>query len=120
MIKGITVTLYERKTPTPEHEGDTVQTKDGFNRPIWAEVPVDVPNVLVTPSSATDIVSDIQLYGRKSEYELCIPKGDTHDWENSRVEFFGQQWHTFTPIQEWIEANVPLKWNRKIKVERYE
>lgn len=109
MIKGITVTLYERaQTGT-----------DAFGAPVYTESPVTVENVLVTPMAETDVISDMQLYGKRSEYELSIPKGDTHVWEDRRVEFFGKSWRTFQFSREWIEANVPLRWNRKIRVERY-
>lgn len=110
MIKGITVTLYER----------TQTGVDALNAPVYTETPVNVANVLVTPSSAEDVVDDMQLYGRRSEYELSIPKGDTHEWTGNRVEFFGQAFRVFTPAREWIEENVPLAWNKKYKVERYE
>lgn len=109
MIRGITVTLYER----------TQTGTDAFHAPIWTETPVDVENVLVTPSGEQDVISDLQLYGKRSEYELSIPKGDTHVWEGARVDFFGESWRCFQFSRSWIEANVPLKWNRKIKVERY-
>lgn len=109
MIQGIPVVLYDR-----------VQTgADDFGAPIYTETPVTVENVLVTPSNTDDIVSDLQLYGKKSVYELCIPKGDTHVWEDRRVEFFGETWHTFGFSQRYIEENVPLCWNARIKVERY-
>lgn len=39
---------------------------------------------------------------KRAEYELCIPKGDTHIWENRTVEFFGKKWRTFGIPQEWI------------------
>lgn len=110
MIKGITVTLYER-TQTGE---------DDFGAPVYTEAPVRVKNVLVTPSAAEDVISEIQLYGKRSAYTLCLPKGDDHDWADARVDFFGQTFRSFGPVQEWIDANVPLKWNRKVMVERYE
>lgn len=110
MIKGITVTLYER----------TQTGVDELNAPVYTETPVDVANVLVTPSSAEDVINDMQLYGRRSEYELSIPKGDTHEWNGNRVDFFGQSFRVFTPARVWIEDNVPLAWNKKYKVERYE
>lgn len=111
MIRGITVTLWER-VPTGE--------VDAFNRPIYTTAPVQVENVLVAPTSAEEVVSEMQLYGRRSEYELSIPKGDAHAWEDAKVSFWGQDWHVIGPVREWIEANIPLRWNRKIKVERYE
>lgn len=110
MIKGITVTLYER----------TQTGKDALNAPIYTETPVAVENVLVTPVSADDVVSDLQLYGKRAEYELCLPKGDAHDWRDCRVDFFGQRFRVFGLPRTYIEENVPLLWNTKIKVERYE
>lgn len=110
MIKGITVTLYQR----------TKSGKDGFLAPTYTETPVQVQNVLVTPASMEDVVSSLQLFGRRMAYELCIPKGDTHSWENCRVDFFGESFRVYTPEEEWIGANVPLKWNKKVRVERFE
>lgn len=109
LIQGITVLLYE-----PTQTGT-----DSFNHPVYTEQPVAVENVLVCPVGADDLTSEIQLHGKRAEYELCIPKGDTHDWQDKRVEFFGQMWRTFGFPLKWIEENVPLDWNTKIKVERY-
>lgn len=109
MIRGIPIVLYDR-----------IQTgTDDFGAPIYTETPVTVENVLVTPSTSDDIVSDLQLYGKKAVYELSIPKGDTHVWEDRKVEFFGAVWHTFGFSRQYIAENVPLSWNAKIKVERY-
>lgn len=109
LIKGITVKLYE-KTKTGE---------DAFKHPIFTEIPVEVGNVLVTPISADDIVAELQLSGKKAVYELSIPKGDAHIWEDKTVEFFGRKWKTFGFCQQYITKNVPLDWDRKIRVERY-
>lgn len=109
-LHGIPVTLYER----------TRTGADAFNAPVYSETPVTVENVLVSPVSAEAIVSDLQLYGKRAVYELCLPKGDTHDWAGCRVEFFDQSFRVFGPAQELIESLVPLDWNRKVKVERYE
>lgn len=109
MIEGITVTLYEKiKTGTDE-----------FNQPIYSEVPEEVENVLVAPAAAEDITNDMNLYGKRLAYELCIPKGDDHVWEDRKVSFFGEEFQTYGPTEEWIESLVPLSWNKKIKVERY-
>lgn len=109
MIKGITVTLYNR-----------AQTGvDGFNRPIYEEIPERVENVLVSPAQETEILDTLNLTGRKAVYTLAIPKGDTHTWENRTVEFFGQRWHTIGMVIEGIEDMIPLSWNKKIRVERY-
>lgn len=109
LIKGITVTLYER----------TQTGVDGFNHPLYDEVPIEVENVLVSPADTQDIIDELQLSGKKLEYLLCIPKGDGHIWEDRVVEFFGQKWKTFGFPQTWIPTMVPLDWNTKVKVERY-
>lgn len=116
MINGITVTLYVR---TPKMTGN-VQDVDEFGEPIYIETPTAVSNVLVTPSNNDAIVTDLQLYGKRSAYELCIPKGDTHDWTDSRVSFFGKTFRTFATDVQWIGVNTPTKWNKKVKVERIE
>lgn len=108
-IKGITVTLYERAKVG----------EDDFAKEVYEEKPVQVENVLVSPVEASDIAADLQLYGKRAEYELCIPKEDAHIWEDSVVEFFGKKWRTFGFCREWIEHHLPLDWNKKIRVERY-
>ena len=108
-IKGIPVTLYE-KTQTDE---------DAFHDPVYTEMPVTVENVLVTPADAAAIADEVQLNGHHLAYELCIPKGNAHSWDDVTVEFFGQKWHTYGGVQQYIEELVPLDWNKKVKVERY-
>lgn len=109
MIKGISVTLYTQ----------TQSGKDDFNRPIYTETAITVDDVLVSPAAAEDVTSELDLTGKHLEYELCIPKGDTHDWEDKKISFFGQTFRSVGPVTEYIEANVPLRWNKKVKVERY-
>lgn len=109
LIKGIPVILYER----------TKIGEDPFGAAEYTETPTIVENVLVTPVAADAVVQDLQMYGKRAAYELCLPKGDSHQWEDCRVEFFGQSWRVYTPAQEYIEAQLPLDWNRKVRVERY-
>ena len=108
--QGITVTLYEET-----HIGE-----DAFNQAIFEETPVKVENVLVTPSSQSEILDSVNLYGKKAVYTLAIPKGDTHDWEDRRVDFFGERWRVFGIPSEGIDGLIPLDWNKKVTVERYE
>lgn len=110
MIRGADVLLY-------------VRTKDGedeFHAPVWRETPVMVHNVLIGEPDADAVVSDLQLCGRRLAYVLAIPKGDTHDWDGVTVEFFGRKWRTYGGVTEGIEELLPLAWNKKVKVERYE
>ena len=109
-MRGITVTLYEK----------TQTGTDSTKRPVYTETPVYVENVLVAPTTADDIIDNQDLEGKKAVYTLAIPKGDTHRWEDSRIDFFGQSWRSFGIPLEGIEANIPLAWNKKVTVERYE
>lgn len=109
-MRGITVTLWQQ-----------MQTgTDPFGEPIYEEMPVLVENVLVAPASGTDIVEQLQLYGKHAVYTLGIPKGDTHDWRDKKVSFFGQTFRTFGPPMKGIDDLIPLAWNTKVQVERYE
>lgn len=110
MIKGITVIL----------KSVTQTGVDGFNRPIYSTADVVVDNVLVAPVSDTEVLDTLNLTGRKAVYQLGIPKGDTHDWENRDVVFFGQTFRVIGMPTEGIDALIPLDWNKKVKVERIE
>ena len=109
-MKTITVTLYEK----------TAIGEDAFHKTIWGETPVNVSGVLFAPSSAQEILDSTNLYGKKAVYTLAIPKGDTHVWEDRRVRFLDQDWHVFGIPLEGINENIPLAWNKKVMVERYE
>ena len=110
MIKGITITLYER----------TRTGTDDFNKPVYSENPVTVDNVLVSPVSSQEVIDTLNLTGKKAVYNMAIPKGDTHEWRDVRVDFFGQHFQTFGEPIKGIEANIPLDWNTKVQVETYE
>lgn len=108
-MRGVTVTLYE-----------VTQTgTDRFNAPVYEETPVAVENVLVSPVSSEELLDIVNLYGKKATYLLGIPKGDTHNWKDRRVDFFGQSWRTFGFPTEGIEELIPLDWNKKVMVERF-
>lgn len=110
LLKGITIKLYER-TPVDI---------DDFNRPIYAETATDIPNVLIGEPTSEDIISELNLSGKRIAYTLAIPKGDNHEWKNATVEFYGKKWKTIGLPTEGIETMIPLSWNKKIKVEAYE
>nr|DAU43520.1 MAG TPA: Minor capsid protein [Caudoviricetes sp.] len=109
MLKGITITLYNK---------DEVLV-DEFNRPIYQEAPILVENVLVAPESNPEVLSRLNLSGKKEVYVLAIPKGDANNWTDAKVEFFGKIWHTVGEPVEGIEKLIPLDWNKKVRVERY-
>ena len=109
LIRGITVRLYEK----------TRTGTDGFNRPVYEERSVEIGNVLLAPVSADDVTGQTNLSGKKEMYTLAIPKGDTHEWVNRTVEFFGRKWETVGIPLEGIGDLIPLGWNRKVTVRRY-
>lgn len=109
LIEGITIILHEK----------TEIGKDAFDAPIYEERAVKVPNVLVSPANTTDIIEQQGFNGKKEICTLAIPKGDTHRWEDAKIEFLGKMWKTFGFPTEGIDELIPLDWNKKVMVERY-
>ena len=109
-MKGIPVTLYNK----------TEIGRDSYNAPIYEEMPETVENVLIEAISSTEVLETLSLTGRKAVYRLGIPKGDNHNWTDRRVSFFGQDFRTIGIPVEGIEEMIPLEWNKKVEVERYE
>lgn len=110
LIKGVGVILYRKiKSGT-----------DALGNPLYEEKPVNINNVLIAPVKSDDVINTLNLTGKKAIYKLAIPKDDTNDWEDVTVEFFGKKWHTFGFSLEGINSLIPLNWNKKVMVERYE
>ena len=109
-LKGITVTIISKQETG----------KDPFGNPIYSETEIQVNNVLVAPTLSDDVINTLNLTGRKAVYTLGIPKGDTNTWENQEVRFFGERWRVFGIPTQGIEELIPLSWNKKVLVERYE
>ena len=77
--------------------------------------------MLVAPVNSTEVLDTYNLTGRKAVYQLAIPKGDTNNWTaGTKVSFFGEDWRIIELAEEGIESLVPLQWNKKVRVERYE
>jgi hypothetical protein len=111
-MHGITITLIEK----------TQTGIDALNHPTYSEAEVSVDNVLVGEPTADEIANTMSLYGKKAEYTLAIPKGDTHKWEDTFVilpDPFAGKYKTIGHPTAGIDALIPLSWNKKVKVERY-
>lgn len=109
-MRGVTIILY-----------DKVQTGvDAFNRPVYEDVATTVDNVLIGEPTTEDVINELNLTGKHLAYTLAIPKGDAHEWNDRKVEFFGEVFHTYGEPTQGIEHLIPLSWNKKVKVERYE
>lgn len=92
---------------------------DGFNAPIYATQELQIDNVLICPVSRDDIVSTLDLYGKKAVYKICIPKGDTNIWKNQKVAFLVHKWDVFTFPLNGFDEYMLLDWNKQYFVERY-
>ena len=109
-IHGIQITLIDKQ----------VVSVDPFGSPVVKDVEILVDNVLVAPATTDDVTNQMSLTGKKISYTIGIPKGDTHDWEEKEVRFFDKRWKTVGLPLEGIESMMPLEWNKKVMVERYE
>ena len=95
MLKGTSIKLLSLSN-------DTI-TETTVNDVLIGEPTVSAPN------EHTD--------GRLLGYTLGIPKGDTNDWADRMVEFWGKRYRTLGYPQQGIEDNIPLRWGQNIKVE---
>lgn len=93
---------------------------DAFNRDILTPTTTTVDKVLIGEPSSDDVINEMNLSGHKIAYTLAIPKTDTHSWIDADVTFFGETFRTIGVPTQGIDALIPLEWNKKVKVERYE
>lgn len=110
MLKGITVGLHAK----------TMQGVDDFGAPVYSDAVIQVDDVLVGAPSGDEVVTELQLTGKRLAYTLGVPKGDTNNWEDTEVEFFNEKFRTYGKPTQGIEDMIPLRWNKKVKVERYD
>lgn len=116
--------LYDHSIPVTLYE-KTENGKDAFNRPVYTENPVVVEHCLVQQNVTDDITTQLSVEGKKAVYTIAIPKGDTHNWMDSKVEFSlvpNQiiKCKTFGFPLQGIESMMPLEWHTQIRCERYE
>lgn len=104
-----TITLIKR----------TQSGTDALGTPVYEEEPEQVDGVLIGEPDTQEVVDEMTLSGKRIAYVLAIPKGDEHIWEDTFVEFWGGRYRTVGSPTQGIEANIPLCWNKKVKVERY-
>ena len=117
-MRGISVTLIVRTQKVV----DNVPVYDDTDRPIYVDTEVVVDDVLVGSPSSEDIISELNISGKRIAYTLAIPKGDTHIWYDTDVilpEPFAGRYRTIGIPTAGIDANIPLRWNKKVKLERY-
>lgn len=114
-MRGDAVTLYEK----------TQTGTDPLGAPVWGETPVTVENVLVGEPTSEEIAAATDLYGKRIRYMLGIPKGDAHDWTDSRIDWTDARGVTHRlrsfgfPIMG-VEHLVPTAWHLKVRCEEIE
>ena len=108
-MKGMTVQLVKK----------TQISTDPFGAPIYEEELVNVDDVLVGQPTSDDQNNTISLYGKTIAFTLGIPKGDTNDWTDAEVVIWGERFRTIGFPETGIQANIPLRWGKNVKVERY-
>lgn len=112
-MKGIDITLISK----------TVDGTDIFNQPIYKDTQITVSDVLVGEPSTADIENNLTAYGKRTAYTLAIPKGDTNTWEGCEVILpspFDGTYKVIGNAIAGIEANIPLRWNKKVHLEKTE
>ena len=114
MLRGITVTLYEK----------TQTSTDPFGAPVYTESPESVDNVLVAEPLTEDLAQATAIYQKTIRFMLGIPKGDTHDWQEKHVSWvdaYGKEIHcrTFGFPMTGVEENIPGPWHMKVRCEDY-
>lgn len=110
MIKTTSITLIS----------EVKSGEDDFGRPTYTTQEQEVTGVLVGEPSSDEISDILQLHGKRLAYVIALPKGDTNDWIDKDVIVFGQKFRTIGEPTQGIEANIPLEWNKKVKVVVYD
>ena len=103
--------------------GPVIKTQTGTDpcgHPTYSETIEEVNDVLVGQPSTEDVLSTLDLTGKRIAFVLGIPKGDTHTWEDTDVIIWGERYRTIGSPEKGILANIPLRWGQNVKVERYE
>lgn len=108
-MKGTTVQLVVK----------TQTGTDPIGVPVYTEELVNVDDCLVGQPTTNDVNNTISLYGKKIEYVIGIPKGDTHNWVDAEVIIWGERFRTIGYPQTGIQENIPLRWGQNVRVERY-
>lgn len=108
-MKGMTIQLVEQ----------TQTGTDEFGNPVYTETLTDVQDCLVGQPTTDDVTTSIALYGKRCEYVVGIPRGDTHNWTDAIVVIWGARYRTQGYPMRGISENIPLRWDQNIKVERY-
>ena len=112
-LHGITVQL----------EVKTKMGEDDFDCPVYTSSFVTVDNVLVGRANSEEQTKSLNLTGKRIEYWIGIPKGDTHDWRDKIIKLpapFLCQVKTFGFVETAIQNLIPLSWGGRVASEMFE
>jgi hypothetical protein len=74
-------------------------------------------DITLYTAGGTETVTNVLIGEPTAEgCTLGIPKGDTHDWTDRKIGFFGRLWRTVGVPAQGIEENIPLLWHKKVTV----
>ena len=96
---------------------------DDFNRPIYSTSYTTINNVLVGSPTTEERKETLNLTGKRIEYWIGIPKGDTHDWKDKTVDLpapFSCKIKTFGFVQTGIQDLIPMAWGSRVAAEMFE
>jgi hypothetical protein len=93
---------------------------DALNNPIYSVGWTSVHNVIVGRPDSSDISDTLTIYGKKIVYWIGIPKGDTHVWQDRKIQLpapFNMTVRTFGFVETGIQDLIPLAWGGRIASE---
>ena len=108
-MKGMTVQLVRK----------TQDGTDPFGAPIYSEEIIDVPDCLVGQPSTDEIAQTMEMFGKQNAYVVGVPKGDKNTWTDTDVIIWGERFRTIGYPETGIQENIPLRWGKNVRVERY-
>ena len=106
------------KTMTVQLVRKSQDGTDPFGAPIETEEIIDVPGCLVGQPSSNEISQTMELYGKKIDFVVGVPKGDVNKWFDTEVIIWGERFRTIGYPETGIQDNIPLAWGQNVKVER--
>ena len=92
---------------------------DGFNSDLYDYDVVIINHCLVAMNSNDPVLDATSLKAKKDTFTIAIPKGDSHDWLDTFVEFtmggVSYKCRTYGDYLTGIDAMMPLEWHKQIK-----
>ena len=82
------------------------QLIQGTDITLYGTTNITVSNVLIGEPSADG-----------KTFTLGIPKGDSNEWADRKIGFFGRIFRSIGFPAQGIEANIPLSWHKKVQAE---